>query len=72
MACPHVAGTLALNLAGDIYGSADDLAPAGWDEYTGFGLVDAGESATGIPNYGDDLAQGSPTPSEVHRGRFKT
>jgi subtilisin family serine protease len=55
MASPHVAGTAALNLAGDIYGSADDLTPAGRDEYTGFGLVDAGEAATGIHDYGDDL-----------------
>jgi len=55
MASPHVAGTVALNLAGDIYGSADDLPPAGLDNYTGFGLVDAGEAATGVPDYGDDL-----------------
>jgi len=47
MAAPHVAGTLALNLAADIYGTADDLPPAGWDEYTGHGLVDAEEAATG-------------------------
>jgi len=55
MASPHVAGAIALNLAGDIYGSADDLLYAGWDEYTGFGLVDAGEAATGLTDYGDDL-----------------
>jgi subtilisin family serine protease len=52
---PHVAGTLALNLQADIFGTADDLTPAGWDIYTGYGLVDAGEAATGILNYGDDL-----------------
>lgn len=52
---PHVSGTLALNLQADIFGTADDLAPTGWDIYTGYGLVDAGEAATGILNYGDDL-----------------
>ena len=45
---------MALNLAGDIFASADDLLPAGPDDYTGFGLVDAGEAATGIVDIGDD------------------
>ena len=40
MACPHVAGTLALNLAGDLVNTADDLGEPGWDEYYGYGLVD--------------------------------
>jgi subtilisin family serine protease len=55
MAAPHVAGTLALNLSADLCASADDLPPAGVDDYTGCGLVDAGEAATGIPDNGDDL-----------------
>ena len=55
MAAPHVTGTLALNLSANLSASADDLSPAGWDVYTGWGLVDAGEAATGAVNYGDDL-----------------
>ena len=55
MATPHVAGTLALNLAASLCASADDLPPAGPDIYTGCGLVDAGEAATGTLNLGDDL-----------------
>lgn len=55
MAAPHVSGTLALNLSADLCASADDLLPEGPDEFTGCGLVDAGEAATGTPNYGDDL-----------------
>lgn len=47
MAAPHVAGTLALNLGADIFATADDLPPTGVDEYTGWGLVDAEEAATG-------------------------
>jgi len=59
MAAPHVAGTLALMLAAGVgpdpcFG-ADDLPPAGPDIYSGCGLVDAGESVTGMLNYGDDL-----------------
>jgi subtilisin family serine protease len=55
MAAPHVAGTLALNLSADLCASADDLPPGGIDDYTGCGLVDAGEAATGVPDNGDDL-----------------
>jgi subtilisin len=55
MAAPHVTGTLALNLSANLAASADDLPPAGYDYYTGYGLVDAGEAATGTPNYGNDL-----------------
>jgi subtilisin family serine protease len=55
MAAPHATGTLALNLSANLSASADDLSPAGWDVYTGWGLVDAGEAATGAVNYGDDL-----------------
>ena len=55
MAAPHVTGTLALNLAANLAATADDLPPAGYDYYTGYGLVDAGEAATGMVNYGDDL-----------------
>jgi len=59
MATPHVSGTLALALAVgrtlDLCASADDLPPAGADVYSGCGLVDAGEAATGTGNYGDDL-----------------
>lgn len=47
MAAPHVSGTLALNLAADLCATADDLLPPEWDEYTGCGLVDAEETATG-------------------------
>lgn len=59
MATPHVSGTLALALAADrtldLCASADDLLPAGSDIYSGCGLVDAGEAATGVVNPGDDL-----------------
>lgn len=55
MAAPHVAGTLALNLSADLCDSADDLPPTGTDDYSGCGLVDAGEAATGILDKGDDL-----------------
>jgi subtilisin family serine protease len=53
-ASPHVAGTLALNLSDDLFGAAA-VPPAGPDNYTGVGLVDAGEASTSISNYGDDL-----------------
>ena len=59
MATPHVTGTLALALAAgrtlNLCASADDLPPAGTDIYSGCGLLDAGEAATGVVNYGDDL-----------------
>jgi hypothetical protein len=45
MACPHVAGTLALNLSADIFGTADDLGPSGWDSKYGWGLVNAAAAA---------------------------
>lgn len=51
MAAPHVAGTLALNPDGDIFGTADYL---GDPDYYGDGLVDAEEAATGAET-GDDL-----------------
>lgn len=54
MAAPHVTGTLALNLSANLAGTADDLPPAGKDNYTGYGLVDAGEAATGIVNVGNN------------------
>lgn len=58
MATPHVAGTLALALAADastnLCLSADDLPPTGVDNYSGCGLVDAGEAVTGTLDYGDD------------------
>ena len=54
MATPHVAGTLALNPNADIYTTADDIPPVGADDYTGSGLIDAAEAATGIKNYGDN------------------
>jgi subtilisin family serine protease len=58
MATPHVTGALALTLAAgrstNLCLSADDLPPAGLDNYSGCGLVDAGEAATGTLNYGDN------------------
>jgi PKD repeat protein len=52
MACPHVAGTAALVLAGPggdvrtiLQDTADDLGNPGWDKWYGFGLVDADEAA---------------------------
>lgn len=58
MACPHVAGTVALVLAADpelapddvratLQATADDLGEEGFDNYYGHGLVDAEEAATG-------------------------
>lgn len=58
MAAPHVAGTAALILAANsallveevrtiLKDTADDLGPAGKDDYYGYGLVDAEESVTG-------------------------
>ncbi|UCC69908.1 MAG: S8 family peptidase [Armatimonadota bacterium] len=59
MAAPHVAGTIALQLAAGLSAApcagADDLVPPGSDIYTGCGLVDAGESVSGILNCGNDL-----------------
>jgi len=54
MAAPHVAGVVALNLLANLAGTADDLPPPGWDPFTGWGLVDAEEAATGSQT-GDDL-----------------
>jgi subtilisin family serine protease len=58
-AAPHVAGALALALAAgastDLCLGADDLPPPGLDQYSGCGLLDVGESVTGIPDFGDDL-----------------
>lgn len=52
MACPHVAGVAALILAGPNGGvrarlqdTADDLGDSEWDNWYGYGLVDAGEAA---------------------------
>jgi subtilisin family serine protease len=47
MAAPHVTGTLALLLSGNILETADDLGSPEWDSLYGWGLVDAEESATG-------------------------
>jgi PKD repeat protein len=55
MACPHVAGTVALVIASDptlnntdvrnrLQTTADDLGPDGWDTVYGYGLVDADEA----------------------------
>ena len=59
MAAPHVAGVMALALAAgrttNLGLSADDLYAPGPDVYSGAGLVDAGEAASGILNLGDDL-----------------
>jgi hypothetical protein len=50
MACPHVAGTVALVAGGGrqcLQDTADDLGAAGKDNLYGFGLVDADEAALG-------------------------
>lgn len=59
MASPHVAGTAALVIASGVSGpanvraklqsTADDLGPAGWDPYYGYGLVDAAKAASSSP-----------------------
>ncbi len=54
MATPHVVGAIALRLSADPLATADDLLTAGRDNLTGWGLVDAGEIATGVVDYGDD------------------
>lgn len=54
MAAPHVTGTCALNLSADIAASADDIGTPGFDEYTGHGIVDAGEVGTGELDGGDN------------------
>jgi subtilisin family serine protease len=59
MACPHVAGTVALVLQSHLgwtpsqvqtylQTTADDLGATGFDPYYGYGLVDAQEAATGV------------------------
>ena len=64
MACPHVAGAVALvlgvspGLSPDevrslLRATSDDLGAADWDPFYGFGLVDAEEAATGA-ELGDD------------------
>lgn len=50
MAAPHVTGAIALRLDGNLYGTADDLPPAGFDTYTGHGRVDAEELSAGTEN----------------------
>lgn len=70
MAAPHVTGTLALIKEAkgsifaeiidgyldvpDLYNTADDLLTNGWDQYTGWGLVDAEEATTGSEEEGND------------------
>jgi subtilisin len=54
MATPHVSGTLALVLAAgrstNLCATADDLPPAGIDNKSGCGLVDAQQAVTGLSN----------------------
>ncbi|MFB0554829.1 MAG: S8 family serine peptidase [Phycisphaerae bacterium] len=45
MACPHVAGTLALDLQYSIFDTADDLGDPGWDPKYGWGLLNAAAAA---------------------------
>ncbi|MCE5238536.1 S8 family peptidase [bacterium] len=47
MAAPHATGTLALKPDVSLTNTADDLLPAGFDVYTGYGLVDAEKAALG-------------------------
>ncbi len=61
MAAPHVTGTLALNLSADLAGTADDLLSPSKDDYTGYGLVDAEEAATGTA-FGGGLHDPWPLP----------
>ncbi|MFB3788756.1 MAG: S8 family serine peptidase [bacterium] len=58
MACPHVAGTVALILGAGVpaanvrfvlQSTADDLGTAGRDEWYGYGLVDTDEAAQAAP-----------------------
>ncbi len=61
MACPHVAGAVALMLAtvdravpADLYSTADDFGVLGKDDHYGWGILDAEEATTGAQT-GDDL-----------------
>jgi len=54
LSCPHVVGVAALALAaeiadvrGTLQTTAEDLGDTGWDEYYGYGLVDAGYAIVG-------------------------
>lgn len=62
MACPHVAGAVALiesvhpdwsnaDVRGQIRGTADDLGPIGHDWMTGFGIIDLQEAVGPLVNY---------------------
>jgi len=71
MACPHVAGTAALVLAGPggnvrtiLQDTADDLGDPGWDKWYGFGLVDAHEAA-GVASEPPVLSTIEVSPSSV-------
>ena len=76
MACPHVAGTAALILAGPNGGArtifqdtADDLGDSGWDIWYGYGLVDAGEAA-GVSDTPPELVsiEVSPVTTSIPKG----
>lgn len=70
MACPHVAGVAALVMVAGSNGgvrttlqdTADDLGGSGWDNWYGYGLVDAGEAA-GAPENQPPVADAGPDQS---------